>query len=124
LTERRFFVQKQNKLLLTESAEEHVRELSQLLFFKERTECLIAACASMSAFSIGMVSSAMSQEPELKRAIAVPSNRFLLEEPATTQLYEQFEVLRNALNKNLYDLRVPAVVWLEALYRAGTTAEA
>jgi hypothetical protein len=39
-----------------------------------------------------------------------------LEEAAQEQLYEQFEALRQGLHGGGADLRVPAVVWLAALY--------
>jgi hypothetical protein len=98
-----------------------VRE--QLVFFsglevnRQRSECLYAATSSIAAFSIGIVNSALSAEPELRRARDFPSSRPLLEERARSKLYEQFDSLRFALTGTGSDLRLPAVIWLETLYR-------
>jgi hypothetical protein len=72
-----------------------------------------------------MVGNALSQEPELRRAQALPATRLLLEESAQVQLYTQFDALRQALSQQSDDLRLPAVVWLSALYRSNepTAAE-
>lgn len=84
----------------------------------------IRSLLSTSAFSAGMVVGALSQEPELRRARAVPSNRPLLEDAAQEQLYEQFDALRQALRNENIDLRVPSVVWLAALYSSHEPTEA
>lgn len=123
LLERNFFQREENRLQITERAEEYARQLSQFLSNQDRTVCLEAACASITAFSIGMVCNALSQEPDLRRAQDTPTDRFLLEDPATSQLYQQFDMLRHALNQQSNDLRMPAVVWLETLYRASERTE-
>jgi hypothetical protein len=125
LVERGFFVRTQERLQMTASAERQLLELRQLTLNQDRAECLQAACASMAVFSVGMVGNALSQEPELRRAQALPATRLLLEESAQVQLYTQFDALRQALSQQSDDLRLPAVVWLSALYRSNepTAAE-
>ena len=118
LTERGFLSGSRERLQMTGVAEKQLAELRQLALNQERAECLQAACASTSVFSIGMVGSALSQEPELRRAQALPATRLLLEESAQVQLYTQFDALRQALSQRTNDLRLPAVVWLNALYRS------
>jgi hypothetical protein len=103
---------------MTEPAERSLTAFKLLTLNKERVECLGAACASTAAFSVGMISSALTEEPELRRAHAVPASRVLLEESAQTQLYVQFETLRSLLTQRSHDLRLPAFVWLSALYRS------
>ena len=66
-----------------------------------------------------MVNSALANEPDLMRAKALPSNRLLLEDSAQSKLYVQFDSLRKAVCQRSSDLRLPAVVWLTALYRFG-----
>lgn len=117
LSIRGYLVRTHEQLHLTELAEEQLSELRQLELYKDRAKCLQAACASTAAFSVGMVRSAMANEPELSRAQALPMNRCLLENAAQSQLYTQFNALRQALDQQGTDLRLPAVVWLAALYR-------
>lgn len=106
------------KLGWTNSAKDALTELTDLFAYRDRVECLEAACASVAAFSIGMVNTALAKEPDLSRSKALPSTRVLLEDAARSQLYEQFEALRGALSGRTADLRLPAVVWLSALYRS------
>lgn len=115
---RGFFLRVHDRLRMTELAEQTLEEFSKLEMNRDRAECLNAACASIAAFSLGMVTSALSHEPELRRAKVLPSSRLLLEEAAQSQLYVQFEALRANLNLPTSDLRLPAVVWLSALYRS------
>jgi hypothetical protein len=107
------------KFCLAPIAEETLDSLTGMLTFHDRAECLLASCASTAAFSVGMVQCALSQEPELKRAQEIPLKRQLLEDIAQTQLYAQFEALREGLKTDSKDLRLPAVVWLTALYSSG-----
>ena len=117
LHERGYIRKLHNRLRTTELAAQPLSETVGLIMNKERTECLEAACSSTAAFSIGMVSSALAEEPELSRSRATPSSRILLEDAARSNLYIQFEALRSALHERDNDLRLPAVVWLSALYR-------
>lgn len=106
-----------DRLVITELTLLSLSELTMLTMNNERSECLHAACSSTAAFSVGMVSSALAQEPELSRAKAIPLSRLLLEDVARSNLYTQFDALRLALHDRGDDLRLPAVVWLSALYR-------
>ena len=123
LLERGYFTRAQDKLRVSSAAEEHLKEFRALDLNSDRAECLNAACSSTAAFSVGMVGSALAQEPELRRARALPVSRPLLEDAAQPQLYEQFDALRDGLKKQDIDLRVPAVVWLAALYRSNEITE-
>lgn len=123
LLRRGLFLRVHGRLRLTELAEQTLEDFSNLEMNLERAECLNAACASVAAFSLGMVTSALAQEPELSRAKALPASRLLLEDAAQSQLYVQFEALRSNLGQRTNDLRLPAVVWLSALYRSNTTLE-
>jgi hypothetical protein len=106
---------------LTDLARERLNELSSHAINQERIEFLEAASASIAVFSIGMVSNALANEPELRRSRAVPSSRPLLEEIGRTQIYSHFQALRNALGQRGPDLRLPAIVWLSALYQLNET---
>lgn len=118
---RGFFRRVHDRLQLTAMADQALDEFASLEMNRERGECLNAACASIAAFSLGMVTSALAQEPELSRAKALPASRLLLEDAAQSQLYVQFEALRSNLGQRTNDLRLPAVVWLSALYRSNTS---
>ena len=118
LVESGYLIQTEDRISKAAPTEESLRDLEALVLMQERSEFLRAACASTAAFSLGMVGNALAQEPDLKRAQATPMSRHLLEETARTQLYEQFEALRKGLHGGIEDLRIPAVVWLTALYRS------
>jgi hypothetical protein len=122
LVERGYFLRVEDRYAATRLAEEQLSDFDQLALNKSRVECLQAAYASTAAFSVGMVGSALSNEPELKRAQALPSNRLLLQDVAQKQLYEQFDALRKTIGERSSDLRLPAVVWLTALYRTSERA--
>jgi hypothetical protein len=124
LLDRGYFAPFQDRLRMTEAAEAILHNVRGLSLNQERAECLWAACMSTAAFSVGMVGNALAEEPELRRARAMPMSRRLLEQSAQSQLYLQFEALHGALRQLGDDLRVPAVVWLEALYRSGESIEA
>jgi len=122
LLERGYLRKVHDRVSPTEFANQPLRDLTELGMNQDRTECLRAACSSTAAFSVGMVSNALAKEPELSRAKAIPSSRLLLEDAARSQLYVQFEALRTALHQRSNDLRLPAVVWLSALYRLNKSA--
>jgi hypothetical protein len=118
MLERGYFRRTPEGIGWTEIATNALRDLTALSVYRERLECLEAACSSIAAFSIGMVSTALTKEPDLSRSRALPSSRRLLEDAARSQLYDQFGALRDALTGRTADLRLPAVVWLSALYRS------
>ena len=109
------FGQETDRLRLETSGKALATRLAALELNKERTEHLAAAFETTTAFSIGMVSNALSHEPGLSKAYALSGGRVLLEDTLQHELYGQFEVLRREL-PHTQDLRVPAVVWLTALY--------
>lgn len=119
LSRRGFFSRVHEQLQMTRIAEERLVELQALSLFQERSECLKAASASIVAFSLGTVREALWNEPELRRAKSLRANRTLLEEPGLGLIYEEFGFLREALGGHSVDLRLPAVVWLTALFRSG-----
>jgi len=123
LMERGYFIRAQDRLRVSTAAEQQLSDFRAMDLNGDRVECLKASCSSTSAFSVGMVGNALAQEPELRRARALPISRPLLEDAAQSQLYEQFDALREGLKKQDIDLRVPAVVWLAALYRSNEAAE-
>jgi hypothetical protein len=123
LLDRGYFVPDPNqsgagRIILTTMAEQALSQLTALSMNQSRATCLLASCASVEAFSIGMVSSALANEPELKRAHALPASRRLLEGGMQSQLYLQFDAIRKAIQRPSFDLRLPAVIWLTALYRS------
>ena len=97
-------------------------DFEDLKLNRERRECLYAACSSVAALSLGMIGTALSQEPDLKRAQHLRVARRLLEGGATSQLYDHFRVIRGVLPAPNLDLRVPAAVWLAALYQSEESA--
>jgi hypothetical protein len=114
----------QSRFSTTQDMKDELQGFLGLSLNADRAKCLRAACSSVAAFSVGMVGSALAEEPELRRARAVPNSRPLLQDTAQSQLYEQFDSLHRALDNDNVDLRVPAVVWLAALYRSNESTDA
>ena len=123
LSDRGCFAYDQEKVIITDIAYHELDNFSALSLNRDRLECLDAACATTAAFSLGMVSNALGSDPELSRAQALRMSRRLLEESAQGELYKQFAVLRQSLIHRTEDLRLPAVVWLTALYRLRESAD-
>lgn len=122
LTARGFLQPSGERLRMSPMAEDRLKVLRSLELNRDRAECLYAACSSTSAFSLGMISGALAQDPELQRARRVPLTRQLLDRPGTASLYRHFEALKKNLPQYDLDLRVPAVVWLGALHELGKGA--
>lgn len=116
------FERVEHRMVLGDSARRSLQVFAEMGMNRDRSECLSAALASTAALSVGMVSTAVVAEPDLKRAKAFPSTRRLLEEPARTQLYAQFQALWQGIGEQNVDLRLPAVVWLTALYESSQAA--
>ncbi len=118
LQNRGYLIRIEGRLRTSDAAGQQLQDFRSLSLYSDRAECLHAACSSTSFLSVGMVCSALGQEPELQRARSLPTSRILLGVIGREQLYGQFDVLRFSLNEEKIDLRVPAVVWLSALYRS------
>jgi hypothetical protein len=113
-----YFTSKSDCLQMTIAAEERLKTLSGQHLYEERIECLGAAAASILAFSVGTLREALGQQPELHRAKNVPGSHLLLEEVALDELYRNFNALRSALGEASRDLRLPAVLWITALFQS------
>lgn len=107
LENRGFFYSLQDRLQLTVGAEKLLKELEAMNIYEERAHCLNAASSSIVAFSVGIVQTALSNEPELQRAKQMPTNRVLLEEPGIEIIYEHFKLLREALGDRIKDSTTP-----------------
>jgi hypothetical protein len=123
LTDSGCFVRTEERFLLSELAADQFEVFTRLTVNRDRVECLDAACATTAAFSLGMVSNALSSQPELNRATELRISRRLLQEAGRSHLHEQFQALRQCLTARTDDLRLPAVVWITALYRAMQSAQ-
>jgi hypothetical protein len=121
LIRRGLFVESDDRIVLTQMAQDELGLFSMHQIYEERKEYLTAATASVLALSTGIVRAALSEEPELRRAIALSTTRQLLEEPGIQLIYEHFNQLRSALGSTTYDLRIPAVAWLSALFKSAIT---
>jgi hypothetical protein len=88
-----------------------------------RHEFLDAATDSVLNLSTGLVKSAVGREPNLRPVTTVRSSRKLLEGPGLELLYEQFDVLAQAVGGRMHDLMVPATVWLTYLARKALAAQ-
>lgn len=95
-------------------------DIARLTLFpsnQQRLKYLDAACQSIKLLPYGVVKDSIILEPVLKYANSHKNKRLLTDEesPAFSLLYEQFEMLRTALENKYQNLIIPAVVWLEYL---------
>lgn len=97
-----------------------LQDVVDLELNRDRVECLEAAGACLTAYSMGMVSTALANEPELFRAAINRNSKRLFDESAVDEIYGHFTALKQGLGSRDSDLRVPAVVWLSALLTLDT----
>lgn len=90
--------------------------LSELNRFQSRTKYLETSCESLLTLPIGRIRSAIGSEPIVK-SVSNASLRTLIDDEngAIELLYEQFDLLKEAVNLKDSDLFVPAVTWLKYL---------
>lgn len=89
--------------------------------YDEREAFIAGACASTLALPLGLLRSALNQEPALRRVSAIRGTRTLLDDADTAILYEQFNALSDALGAEVHDVMVPAVAWLTYLVKTTVT---
>jgi hypothetical protein len=117
LSSRRFLGQEGPQLTMSDEAEKRLHTMQLLSMYHERKLCLDAACASTTALSVGMVGAALSSDADLRRSRILETSVNLLNDTSLDQLYSEFHALRRAVHTTGRDLRLPAVVWLTALYK-------
>ncbi len=100
---------------LSFEGESYLEQLKSLIQYQKRLPLLEGACATLLAIPISAVRDAVTNVPEIKRAIAANSARILLMEPGLNQLYKQFQVLSATFGVELSDLMIPATAWLSYL---------
>lgn len=98
--------------------------LSKMYGNTERQRYLEGACSSLLGLPIGALRGALSREPELRSASIHRMAIRLLGGPGLESLYEQFELLRGAIQTGSEDILAPAMVWLTYLSRDSATSEA
>ena len=101
-------------MVAQEGTEEYgeLRRLSQNLM---REKYIEAACSSLLSLPVGLIRSALSEEPMLRPSSKLGSTRALLVGPGLELLHQQFRDLSNAVGVDTRDLLVPATVWLTFL---------
>ena len=99
--------------------EEGISKLNTFLSFdlyNHRIKYLKAACESLLAVPIGSFRSSLFEEPLIKLANGGEIRNLIGDENiGLVTLYNQFEILKTALNEQYADLFVPAVTWLRYL---------
>lgn len=102
--------------MITSEGESKCEVLSKLNRFENRNKYLEASCESLLALPIGYIRNSINSEP-IVRAANNSTVRTLVDEEngAVALLYEQFELLKEAIDTKDSDLFVPAVTWLKFL---------
>jgi hypothetical protein len=80
-----------------------------------RTQYLEGASSSLLALPVGMIREAILFEPTLRPAGRLDTTRLLLTGVALDLLYDQFDLLNQAVGLANADLLVPSTVWLTYL---------
>ena len=83
-----------------------------------REKYLEAACSSLLTLPVGVIRSALSEDPMLKSSSSLRSTRTLFAGAGLELLYDHFRALSTAIGAGTVDLLVPATVWLTYLSRA------
>lgn len=102
--------------IVTDEGKNKIEFLSSLSRFQGRIKYLEASCESLLTLPIGNIRYAINSEPVVRTANS-STVRTLVDEDngAITLLYEQFELLKEAIDSKDSDLFVPAVTWLKYL---------
>ena len=105
-----------NYYKITSEGKSKCEVLSEFGRFENRNKYLQASCESLLALPIGYIRNSINSEP-IVRAANNSTVRTLVDEEngAIALLYEQFELLKEAIDTNDSDLFVPAVTWLKYL---------
>jgi hypothetical protein len=100
----------------TDQGERELAVLSRLRRFHSRLGYITAACQSITAIPLPLVTGSLAAEPQLLRAQELDSSRALLDDTGRRALMSHFAALSAAVPRT-EDLFVPAVVWLTYLAR-------
>ena len=105
-----------NYYKITSEGKSKCEVLSKFSRFENRNKYLEASCESLLALPLGYIRNSINSEP-IVRAANNSTIRTLVDEEngAIALLYEQFELLKEAINSKDLDLFVPAVTWLKYL---------
>jgi len=99
-------------LKVTERGKEQYKFLSSLSQYAERESFIKGSCSTTLALPVGFVRKAISQESEIRNAIALQQWSLLLCEGAINDIYRQFSTLSSIIGVNIKEMIVPAVLWL------------
>lgn len=102
-------------LTVTDVGNKELTLLSAFSINSRREPYLYGACSSILALPVGIISEAISQEPDIKGAITLSQSRLLLRDSGLNLLHEQFAELSKDIGVDVEDLMVPAIVWLSYL---------
>jgi hypothetical protein len=108
-------VRQNDHLRITPRGTNELEVLMDLDQNKRRLEYLEGASSSLLALPVGMIREAILFEPTLRPAGRLDTARLLLTGVALELLYEQFELLTQAVGSANTDLLVPSTVWLTYL---------
>lgn len=115
---------KKDYLTISEVGREEYKELRRLSQNALREPYVEAACSSVLALPVGLIRTALSEEPMLRPSAQLASTRPLLAGPGLVLLHEQFEILSAAVGVEVRDLLIPAAVWLTYLSRVAEQRQA
>lgn len=108
-----------SRLTLTGSGENLRDTLATLRSNMARAKYVMAACGSTLMVPAAIFSEGLESEPTVQRAFQRDRGGALLEGPALSLLYEQFEALALVAGPSEGELLSPSVIWLS--YLAGTS---
>jgi hypothetical protein len=110
------FIRDGRRFRVNEDSSNILHEVSAFEFHRYRIPCLEAAIAPTSGLSIGMITSAITSDPELRRWKRNRSSRHLLEARSFDEFYRYFDAIIAKLGiSEGGDLKAPAFVWISAL---------
>jgi hypothetical protein len=102
-------------LTITKEGQIEYNALLEVSSNKQRDVFIEAACSSILTLPIGVIRTALCNEPELKSALLRTGTKRLLDGPGLNTLYDQFAALSNVIGVEVNDLLVPSTVWINYL---------
>ena len=94
--------------------EKEVNDFFSAERWKERRILSRDAVGCALAFPVGSIRFAIGQSPGMKSAVQLHQRSALFTEPARDQIYEEYSIVREAMDSDTVGLLAPAVVWLSA----------
>ena len=98
--------------VLSDTGNSILDTLTKIELYEPRITLLHGATSALSVLPLGMIRLALSHQLDIGMSRSSSGGRMLLNNTAMDDLYDQFEILSDALGKETQDIMIPAATWL------------